>query len=568
MDGPKHTRALDHHNAVQLIHQTNDASGSLSPGAPRPILAVAIACALISLVAALFTCWWFARMKRTFRHHLIMLLIVSDMCKAVWFFVFPIVALVSGPVSSSSSFCQVSGFFLAQATEASDFAALMLAFHLVSCVFRPPKRGFQGGLYNFRRWIYLLWASLPIVAASLAFINSGNAYVSYGAFCYLPEQPVWYRMALAWIPRYIVFVTIFSVAFTVTIHVHIKFKRFGRVGDDAVPGHLGSRGVSISPNVPYNPDSTLPLESKVASSNNSKPVTLTIWQDPFHSGNPTIRHIASGDELKIVEASLPIPEAGGEISQVPYRGTGVRDFAPYPPSGPYNHHTNLSEPREPPSEPDPQTSRTVSVTPSFATDVTDDMEENYYRASSAGTDSATEELLTHRQTIERHLRILFLYPVSYMLVWTFPFVSQCLQLTGTNFENQPRWLQLLVTSVLALQASVDAAVFSYRERPWKRARGRALISRVQLQRLKLWRPTSQSLEKGIGVEDGKVQEAAQQNDGSMSPKGSPCWWEEEGKKRRDSVWMGTDTLPVAKSRQQLDEDAIEEDKDPLPLGIR
>jgi G protein-coupled receptor GPR1 len=568
MDGLKHVRALDNHNGVELINRSNDVSDSLSPRAPRIVLAVAITCALISLVAAFFTCWWFARMKRTFRHHLIMLLIVSDMCKAVWFFVFPLIVLVSGPVSSSSSFCQVSGFFLAQATEASDFAALMLALHLVSCVFRPPKRDFQGGLYRFRRWIHLLWACLPIVAASLAFTNAGNAYVSYGAFCYLPEQPVWYRMALAWIPRYVVFVTIFSVAFIVTIHVHIKFKRFSHLGDEAVAGHLGSEGASIAPKVPNNHDSPLPLESQQPSSENAKPSTLTIWQNPFHSGNLSVRHIASGNELKIVEVNLPTPETGGEISRVPHRGTGVRDFALYPPSGSYNHPTNLSEPREQSSEPSTQTPRTVSVTPSFATDVTDDMEDNCFRAPSSGTDSATEELLTHRHTIERHLRILFLYPVSYMLVWTLPFVSQCLQLTGTHFENQSLWLQLLVTGVLALQASVDAAVFSYRERPWKRARGRPLISKVKLQRLKLWRPSPSALENGVGTKNGKCQEPGDQNVGRVSPKGLPCWWEEEGKKRRDSVWMGTDTLTLAKSRQQPDEEAIEEDKDPLSPDIR
>ena len=207
-----------------LTQHNSDVSSPLPPDPPCAALIVAITYASISLVTAFLTYWWLAMMKRIFRHHLIMLLIVSDMCKAVWFFIFPLVAIVSGPVSSSSSFCQVSGFLLAQAIEASDFAALIIALHLVTSVFRPPKRGSQGGLHSFRRWIYLLWAFLPILAASLAFVNAGNTYVSYGAFCYLPQQPVWYRMAQAWIPRYIVFVTIFSVAFTITIHVHIKFK--------------------------------------------------------------------------------------------------------------------------------------------------------------------------------------------------------------------------------------------------------------------------------------------------------------------------------------------------------
>jgi hypothetical protein len=125
-----------------------------------------------------------------------------------------------------------------------------------------------------------------------------------------------------------------------------------------------------------------------------------------------------------------------------------------------------------------------------------------------------------------------------------------------------------VTGVLALQASVDAAVFSYRERPWKRARGRALISVDKLRRLKLWRPTPQDLEKGDRAGNGTCQETTDQNAGSVSAKGSLCWWEEEGRKRRDSVWMGTDTLSVVKSRQQPDEEAIEEDTDPPSPDMR
>jgi hypothetical protein len=54
--------------------------------------------------------------------YLIILLIASDMCKALWFFVFPLTVLVGVLVSIHSLFCQASGFFFSQATEASDFA--------------------------------------------------------------------------------------------------------------------------------------------------------------------------------------------------------------------------------------------------------------------------------------------------------------------------------------------------------------------------------------------------------------------------------------------------------------
>jgi hypothetical protein len=50
---------------------------------------------------------------------LIMLLIQSDMFKALWFMLYPIVTFTTGPVPSNSKFCQVNGFFISLGIEAS-----------------------------------------------------------------------------------------------------------------------------------------------------------------------------------------------------------------------------------------------------------------------------------------------------------------------------------------------------------------------------------------------------------------------------------------------------------------
>jgi G protein-coupled receptor GPR1 len=50
---------------------------------------------------------------------MIMLLIQSDMFKALWFMMYPIVTFAKGPVPNSSKFCQVNGFFLSVGIEAS-----------------------------------------------------------------------------------------------------------------------------------------------------------------------------------------------------------------------------------------------------------------------------------------------------------------------------------------------------------------------------------------------------------------------------------------------------------------
>lgn len=98
---------------------------------------VAVASASISMVSALISFYWFATMKRNFRHQyvagvrplrlnsgslimprLIMLLIGSDMFKALWYWIPPITVLAGrGPISHG--FCQGAGFLLAMGIEAS-----------------------------------------------------------------------------------------------------------------------------------------------------------------------------------------------------------------------------------------------------------------------------------------------------------------------------------------------------------------------------------------------------------------------------------------------------------------
>lgn len=48
-----------------------------------------------------------------------MLLIQSDMFKALWFMLYPIVTFIYGPIPNNSTFCQIDGFFLALGIEAS-----------------------------------------------------------------------------------------------------------------------------------------------------------------------------------------------------------------------------------------------------------------------------------------------------------------------------------------------------------------------------------------------------------------------------------------------------------------
>ena len=192
----------------------------------RAILIAGLSCACVSFVAAFVALRWFVLMKRSFRHRLVLFLIASDTFKAVWYFVFAVVAISRGPVASGSGFCQASGFFLLLGVEAADFAILLIALHTMLAIFKPTNKAGEGGLYPYRAWIYPFWLGPPLLAASLAFINKKNAYITSGTYCYLPKRPLWYRLALSWIPRYLIISTIFLMYASIYIYVRVKFRGF------------------------------------------------------------------------------------------------------------------------------------------------------------------------------------------------------------------------------------------------------------------------------------------------------------------------------------------------------
>lgn len=148
---------------------------------------------------------------------LIMLLMQSDMLKAIWFMIYPAMELVHGRVASESTFCQASGFFLTLGIEACDIAVLLIAMHTALAIY---GRSNGNGLYPHRKYAFASFAGIPLLLASLAFQND-PAFANSGEYCYLPMRPRWTRMALSWIPRYVIFGVI--VFMYVWIYFHVRF---------------------------------------------------------------------------------------------------------------------------------------------------------------------------------------------------------------------------------------------------------------------------------------------------------------------------------------------------------
>lgn len=72
---------------------------------------------------------------------------------------------------------------------------------------------------------------MPALMAGLAFVNPTAGYISNGAFCSLPLRPCWYRLALAWIPRYLIGFIILGLAVDIYTHVGFEFRAFTKAAE-------------------------------------------------------------------------------------------------------------------------------------------------------------------------------------------------------------------------------------------------------------------------------------------------------------------------------------------------
>jgi G protein-coupled receptor GPR1 len=528
------------------------------------ILAVGVTCASLSLIAALVAFQWFAFMKRSFRHHLVLLLIVSDMWKALWYFLFPVVVFTRGQVDSTSHFCQASGFFLALGTEASDYAILMIALHAALYVFRPPKVLGEGGLYPYRLWIYAFWIVLPVLAASLAFTNS-NGYVTDGTYCALPKRPLWYQLALSYIPRYLIFITIFALYAAISVYVHIKFKGFSHFSDH------GSSSATQSRNSTFEAKTQSGSFASTYQNVDSRKQSLLAGTQSAESSD---RDPSQGERPEWGNVSFLTAAPLKAFSNKQTRCIAAADFAHAPsdsssstqaqarnlPTCSLQAHIDSTDSSAAP--------RKESEVPTLGTNFTGETPVSNATAQTVGTTGTaiTAELQDTRNAILRPIRLLFVYPVVYLLMWTFPFVNHCLQYSDYFAGHPPFWLTVVATCSLALQAGADCAVFSWREKPWRRVRrngGREKVAKEGLRRMSAWALGNDAkVKKVVGAGGGMGgAETPLGFDGSKAEKGRRMrdshWWEEEGKKRKDSVWMGTDAIQQIISRQEQEDEKEE-----------
>ncbi|KAI8953606.1 hypothetical protein F4801DRAFT_536009, partial [Xylaria longipes] len=447
---------------------------------------------------------------------MIMLLIQSDMAKALWLLISPLFYFITEkPFGSNWAFCQVSGFFLTVTVEASDIAVLLIAIHTALFVVKRQYPGVALGLEPYRRIAYTLWAVVPLTLAAIVPIT-GASFADNGPHCYLPIQPDWYHNALAWVPRYIILSFIIVTYTWLYLYVYLRFRRFEE--DQRRASTLSSQSADSSArrrarrrwrshSVPRTPSlATHNLLADSPQGNGPKNDPVKLRQYSVASTVSTL-HIGEGVCLPAVPAPVVarrrsiawnIVDFGGDGSGTPQTVTPYNDTVPSSPTTQtFTLLANIIAAlrQGPPRKTDEGAAGEVGVPSSSSSS----------SPVHLSTDVSEGAMRRSRDKMRRQLRLLFVYPAIYILTWIAPFVAHACRYydadpldsnSGTvnaevlapasRYHREPLALRIVSVASLCIGAAVDCGFFTAWERPWTHLRGgfwENLALRLRLHRL-------------------------------------------------------------------------------------
>jgi len=378
----------------------------------------------------------------------------------------------------------------------------MIAVHTALYIFTPRVTAGEGGLYPYRHYAYVLWVIFPVVMASLAFINDHSAYVSEGTYCYLPVRPFWYRLALGWIPRYLIFIVILGIYASIYYFVRYRFNGFSKQsGAQSTPN--ASTGSADYPQRQTKRNSIPPTprlachglipESRQSSMTENDPRKRSA--STMESQKEKVKPITGAARFMLASLKAENPSSPTPISEISDLDndsfTGPSTPRPLP-------STTFAVPATPPSiiSDVPSRSRATSWQDSFvrrfsprgspsstkkpsivdmftvlrqhpdSPDIPTPVSQ-LQLLNSRGQTFVDAEMFRTREKIRRQLRFLFIYPLVYIGMWILPFVSHVLQYDDKFAINPPFGLTCVTTICICSQAAVDSWLFSTREKPWR-----------------------------------------------------------------------------------------------------
>lgn len=90
----------------------------------------------------------------------------------------------------------------------------------------------------------------------------------------------------------------------------------------------------------------------------------------------------------------------------------------------------------------------------------DDVKKNFQR-------EMYQNMKKRRSQIQKNVRSIFIYPCSYLALWVFPIIADCLQYNYEEKHGPVMWVTYLDTFTRPLACIVNSMVFFYREKPWR-----------------------------------------------------------------------------------------------------
>jgi hypothetical protein len=340
----------------------------------------------------------------------------------------------------------------------TDYAVISMAIHSALQVFRPVSTATSDGLYAWRFYVYTGAFFIPGLTAGLAFINPNVGYESLGAFCALPIRPFWYRLALAWIPRYLIALTIIGIAIAINVYVRSEFRSINRSiiasQTTQLPQALRDEGHTRTTVTVPNMRQQSPADDRRnyaglqdVSSRRRVSSDLSMCADP----DTGISAFAPDTSTKSIS---------GNIAEQPLKRTKLAESKPseasFSCSAEQSGCTTADVRTASPSRVLVETNNTVLEKPDFWSD-------SERRGRSERTYSSTSR---RHLRIRHQLRLVFIYPLVYTLMWILPFVNHCTTYSD-KYAQHPLWaLRLGAAVCISSMGFVDCVVFFLRERPW------------------------------------------------------------------------------------------------------
>ena len=412
-------------------------------------------------------------------------------------------------------------------------------------IIRPNRSTRGSGLYPYRYTAYICGATFSILMASLAFINPKGGYVTQGTFCYLPPRPFWYRLALAWIPRYLILGVILVIYIAVFIYVRTRLNKFE--SDSTMSYEIpsgGSSPTSLADRTSHTGSrvhrpSMVPLRSLnlatskangfVDLSNNHK---RTILSDPEAANNHSQASDGPSDRPQPVWERYSF----GRLTPLP----NVLPEEELQPSWPIDNQyprrnptiiEALQQGKASYTKPSRCTAGIVAPNPQTQPKALGHVDSSNFDASSTShinildtvnmRDAANASLRRRHMDIKRQIRCLFVYPLVYMVTWIIPFINHCFQYND-YFAAHPSFpLVCTSTTIIALQCAIDCWLFGYREKPWRQMTGGGITFWNSFLFWKHW--------DSVG---GTLPAVERQNAAQIEPKN---WWSQEDMFRDISI---------------------------------